>query len=101
MRVYVGPGSLRKTFGPWLCHMRHICSILPLRSRTESLRYQYLGNSPLHASTVELVRNLQTGSITPQFHMVFDDYFEMVHSAEDQEPEQWNDLLTFSRFKQV
>ena len=36
--------------------------------------------SPLHASTVGLIRNLQTPSITPQFHAVYDDFFETVHS---------------------
>jgi hypothetical protein len=53
----------------------------------------------MHASTVGLVRNLQTGSITPQFHMVYDDFFETVHSEEGQEPEKWGELLEFGRFK--
>ena len=64
-----------------------------------SRRGQYVGNSPLHASTVGLVRNLQTGTITPQFHLVFDDYFETVHSHEDQEPEVWGELLHLNRFQ--
>jgi hypothetical protein len=64
-----------------------------------SRRGQYVGNSPLHASTVGLVRNLQSGSITPQFHLVYDDYFETVHSREDQEPENWGELLRFGRFQ--
>jgi hypothetical protein len=45
------------------------------------------------------VRNLQSGSITPQFHLVYDDYFETVHSREDQEPENWGELLRFGRFQ--
>jgi hypothetical protein len=48
---------------------------------------------------VGLIRNLQTGTITPQFHLVFDNYFETVHSGDDQEPERWNELLQFSRFQ--
>ena len=64
-----------------------------------SKRGQFVGHSPLHASTVGLVRNLQTGSITPQFHLVYDDYFETVHSRDDQEPEGWNELLRFNRFQ--
>jgi hypothetical protein len=64
-----------------------------------SRRGQYMGVSPMHASTVGLVRNLQTGSITPQFHVVYDDFFETVHSEEDQEPKEWVELLQFSRFK--
>jgi hypothetical protein len=64
-----------------------------------SRRGQYVGNSPAHASTVGLVRNLQTGTITPQFHLVYDDYFETVHSREDQEPANWGELLRFGRFQ--
>ena len=64
-----------------------------------SRRGQYMGVSPMHASTVGLVRNLQTGSITPQFHVVYDDFFETVHSDEALEPKEWGELLEFSRFK--
>ena len=64
-----------------------------------SNRGQFVGRSPLHASTVGLVWNLQTGSIMPQFHLVYDDYFETVHSREDQEPASWNELLCFNRFQ--
>jgi hypothetical protein len=64
-----------------------------------SRRGQYVGNSPMHASTVGLSRNLQTGSITPQFHLVYDDYFKTVYSREDQEPENWGELLRFNRFQ--
>ena len=51
-----------------------------------SKRGQYMGALPMHASTVGLVWNLQTGTITPQFHMVFDDFFETVHSDEQEIP---------------
>ena len=51
-----------------------------------SKRGQYMNSSPLHASTVGLVRNLQTGSITPQFHMVYDDCFEIMHSGKEEQP---------------
>ena len=64
-----------------------------------SKRGQYMGASPLHASTVGLVQNLQTGSITPQFHVVYDDFFETVHSGPDQEPPAWEHLVTFERFR--
>ena len=57
---------------------------------TRSRRDQYLGASPLNARTVVLVRNLKTGKIRPQFHLVFDDYFETVHTGEDQEPPVWS-----------
>ena len=40
----------------------------------------YLGLSARHASSVPLVLNPETGSITPQFHVVFDDWFAIVAS---------------------
>ena len=55
-----------------------------------SRRTQYLVDSPLYANTVGLVSNLQTGNIIPQFHLVFDDYFETVHAGEGQEPPVWS-----------
>ena len=54
---------------------------------------------PLHASTVELVRNLQTGNIVPKFHLSFYDYFETVHAREDQENSVWSESITFQYFK--
>jgi hypothetical protein len=57
-----------------------------------------MGISPNHASTVHLVRNLQTGSITPQYHLVFDDFFETVASEGDQEPTVWPELVVFQTF---
>jgi hypothetical protein len=53
-----------------------------------------MGFSPLHASTVALARNLSTGHISPQFHVVYDDYFETVHSNGDDPPDEWNELVT-------
>ncbi|KAL7474978.1 hypothetical protein ACHAW6_000914 [Cyclotella cf. meneghiniana] len=39
---------------------------------------QFLGFSHQHALTVALVRNLHTGYISPQYHVVFDDKFETI-----------------------
>ena len=39
---------------------------------------QFLGYSRVHSSTVALVRNLYTGFVIPQYHVVFDDKFETV-----------------------
>jgi hypothetical protein len=58
-----------------------------------------VGISPNHASSVHLVRNLQTGSITPQFHLVFDDFFETVFSEGEQEPDVWPELVHWLCFK--
>jgi hypothetical protein len=57
----------------------------------------YLGKSPLHASTVGLVLNMRTGNISPQFHLVHDDYFETVHSSDSDEPEVWKEMVRFQR----
>ena len=47
-----------------------------------SRREVFVGFSSLHSSEVPLVLNLQTGSITPQYHVVFDDHFSTVTSVE-------------------
>lgn len=39
---------------------------------------QFLGFSKEHSSTVALVRNLHTGYVSPQYHVVFDDNFQTV-----------------------
>ena len=59
-----------------------------------SRRGQNVGISPLHASTVALVRNLSTGNISPQFHVVYDDFFETVHTTgDDPPPDDWADMI--------
>ena len=42
---------------------------------------QFLGFSDEHLSLVANVRNLSTGFVSPQFHVVFDDLFQMVFSS--------------------
>ncbi len=39
----------------------------------------YLGQSPHHATSVGLILSLKTGLVSPQFHCVYDDYFETPH----------------------
>lgn len=58
----------------------------------------YLGRSKQHASNVALILNLQTGHISPQFHVVFDDNFETVDSLRRGiEPKRWRWLATHKR----
>ncbi len=65
-----------------------------------SRRAQFVGWSPLHASNVALVRNLTTGSISPQFHVVFDNWFETISVPDElEEPPVWDVILTRSRFE--
>jgi hypothetical protein len=63
-----------------------------------SHRGQYMGVSSQHASSVHLVRNLQTSLITPQYHLVFDDFFETIFLDGEQEPSVWPDLVVFQSF---
>ena len=49
--------------------------------RPRSRRSIYMGTSELHASSVPLVLNTATGAITPQFHVVFDDWFATVSAT--------------------
>ena len=46
----------------------------------------FLGLSRYHNSEVPLVLNLKTGSITTQFHVVFDDIFMTVPSISERDP---------------
>jgi len=55
---------------------------------------QYMGQSTLHASTVGLILNLQTGNVLPQYHVVHDDYFETVYADGEEPPGEWAELVT-------
>jgi hypothetical protein len=45
-------------------------------------RGQYLGPSPDHSSTIGRILNLRTGSVSPQFHVIYDDLYSTVPNAE-------------------
>ena len=45
-----------------------------------------MGISPLHASTVGLILNPNINRLSPQFHCVYDDHFETIHSKFDAKP---------------
>jgi len=55
--------------------------------------------SRIHAESISLVQNLTTSYISPQYHLVYDDWFEAVYSSLDQEPPEWDNLCTFQRFE--
>jgi len=63
-----------------------------------SKRGQFVGYSPLYASNVGMIRNLNTGYVSPQFHMIHDDFFETMHSDEGSLPSAkvWKHLYTFN-----
>jgi len=58
-----------------------------------------MGFSPLHASTVGLILNPKTNRISPQFHCVYDDYFETVHNNTYQPTPIWEDLIINQQFR--
>ena len=52
-----------------------------------STRMEYISLSPKHASSVPLVLNPITGSLSAQFHAVFDEWFATVSATVDQLPD--------------
>ena len=59
-----------------------------------------MGISPSHSSNVPLVLNLKTGTISPQYHEVFNDFFATVMSIcdSDDPPAHWENLFHESWF---
>jgi len=57
---------------------------------------QYMGQSPLHASMVGLILNLQTGNVSLQYHVVHDDFFDTIYSDGMKPPAKWAELVTLS-----
>ncbi|MGH3053715.1 MAG: hypothetical protein ACRDL7_01895, partial [Gaiellaceae bacterium] len=62
-----------------------------------SRRGMFIGVSPSHSTTVGEILNLTTGSVTPQYHVVFDDWFSTVTCPDDHVPETWEDLFLHHR----
>ncbi len=48
----------------------------------QSQRVQFLGFSLDHPSTIRLIHNIVTGYVSPQFHVVYDDFFTSIPNAE-------------------
>lgn len=64
---------------------------------------QFLGRSKVHASSVGLIRNLKTGKISSQFHVVYDDHFTTLsvnkRPGDVAIPTEWVNLFKYSREK--
>ena len=62
------------------------------RWKPRSRKGVFVGFSTNHSSDVPLILNLQTGSISPHYHVVFDDAFTTVSSVREDEipPTFWN-----------
>ncbi len=72
-----------------------------LKWEPRSKRGQFVGYSPLHASSVGMIRNINTQYVSPQFHVMYDNFFEMVHSDEGNllSAKIWEALYTFEHYK--
>ena len=69
----------------------------PTRWETFSRIWEYIGNSPFHASSVSLVWNSTTYRVSPQYHIVFGDDFSTVPYMESGKlPPNWEDIATNS-----
>ena len=68
-----------------------------------SNRYIYMGVSEKHSSSVPLVLNPESGVISPQFHVVIDEWFSTIPVTIDETPdfnsEQWMKMFGESRFQ--
>ena len=53
-----------------------------------------MGFRKMHSTQVGLVLNLLTGSISPQYHVLFDDIFSTVMISTAADPEFWISLVT-------
>ena len=53
-----------------------------------------MGFSRMHSTLVGLVLNRTSGSITPQFHVVYDDYFSTVCSNQSDISQSWSKIFT-------
>ena len=62
-----------------------------------SRRGVYLGISKHHSTTVHLVLNPSTGDISPQYHVLFDDYFSTVFSNGNFDPTVWESLVVSNK----
>ena len=63
----------------------------------------YLGTSPRHSRKVALVLSLKTGHVSPQFHVVIDDFFETLRpSAGNVLPiSDWQKVTGFNKTKSI
>lgn len=73
--------------------------------KPRSTRMMMMGHSPKHASSVPIVLNPKTGTITAQFHVVFDDWFATVTSDPNELPDfnspEWLKMFGESTFQYI
>ena len=59
----------------------------------------FVGITDIHASSVGLIRNPTTNRLSPQFHCIYDDYFETVTFNDRMPPPNWEELTLESLHK--
>ena len=64
-----------------------------LKWNRRSRQGQFLGFSDEHSSLVANVRNLMTGYVSPQYHVIFDDLFQTVYALMDYDVDLINAIL--------
>jgi hypothetical protein len=65
---------------------------------TRSHRGQFLGISDNHSRHIGTIRNLGTGFVSPQFHVIYDELFGTVFARDGPfDPEVWNNLFLYHR----
>jgi hypothetical protein len=61
-----------------------------------------VGLSPIHATVIPIVLNPETGAITPQFNVVFDDWFSTIATSNDDLPDfnsdEWSRMFGTATF---
>ena len=84
------------TFGsPWFILYPKICQHKLIPKWTPWSRWAiYLGILPQHAGSVALVLNIKPGYISPQFHIIFDEYFTTSYARISKKlPDNWDNLF--------
>jgi Reverse transcriptase (RNA-dependent DNA polymerase)/GAG-pre-integrase domain len=73
------------------------------RWKPRSKRTIHMGSSPMHASTVPLILNPDSGAITAAYHVVFDDWFATVSMSEPPtlDSDEWTYLFGDSMYQYV
>jgi hypothetical protein len=68
-----------------------------------SNRFIYMGVSQKHSSTVPMLLNPESGVISPQFHVVIDEWFATIAASTNDTPdfenEQWQKMFGDSRYQ--
>jgi hypothetical protein len=55
-----------------------------------------MGNSPQHLTSIGLIGNLETGAVSQQYHIVYDELFPFIHGHLTDavfDAEEWNEML--------